>query len=345
MTRTTRENMKPTKTGPYRSPSDVCHTPRRSRKPTQHVCTRPSRTCGSIVLAGCFVAAMSSLSLADQTDPNGIKARRAPQSSATGTIGSRIAEAAATAPERSPGSAPLPHNDRVSQAPNQPRHTPGRFPSSAGLTQRLWESRVSAPDPNQDADAREELKDLIQKVRSLKFESNEVTPAFSSPIEPKPRAASTPAAPIAEAGPGMTAQRTPVTTPSAELSGSLRPATLEKLSGVLHDPANRVRDPLEMAELLFLSGHSIEAATFYERALALTASGDPAASEDRAWILFQLGNCLRETDMTRARDMYLKLVAEYPDSPWTELAAAHGRLITWYLTAKPQQLTSSGQSR
>jgi uncharacterized protein with HEPN domain len=41
--------------------------------------------------------------------------------------------------------------------------------------------------------------------------------------------------------------------------------------------------------------------------------------------------------MARAKDMYMKLVSEYPASPWTELAKAHGRLITWYQTAKPQQ--------
>jgi hypothetical protein len=116
----------------------------------------------------------------------------------------------------------------------------------------------------------------------------------------------------------------------------MAPSALKQLERLMLDP-NQVSDPLEMAELLFLGGRTAEAAVFYEKALASLASSDPMHSEDRAWILFQLGNCLRETDMARARDTYMKLVSQYPSSPWTELAKAHGRLITWYQSAKPEQ--------
>ena len=112
----------------------------------------------------------------------------------------------------------------------------------------------------------------------------------------------------------------------------------------MKDP-NEVHDPLEMAELLFLSGRQTEATVFYEKALALTQPNDPATESDRAWILFQLGNCLRQTDMARARDMYMRLVSEYPGSPWTELAKAHGRLITWYQNARPEQLMAPPKSQ
>ena len=75
-----------------------------------------------------------------------------------------------------------------------------------------------------------------------------------------------------------------------------------------------------------------------EKALARTLPNDSSMENDRAWILFQLGNCLRQTDMTKARDMYMKLISQYPSSPWTELAKVHGRLISWYQSAKPEQL-------
>ena len=74
-----------------------------------------------------------------------------------------------------------------------------------------------------------------------------------------------------------------------------------------------------------------------------SAAVDPSYDADRAWILFQLGNCLRETDSAKAQEAYMKLVSEYPDSPWTELAKAHGRLLTWYQKSRPGQVATSPQ--
>ena len=74
-------------------------------------------------------------------------------------------------------------------------------------------------------------------------------------------------------------------------------------------------------------------------------AGDAASGADRAWILFQLGNCLRETDIAKAQDAYMKLIAEYPDSPWTEMAQASGRLLTWYQSTRPDQLMARPSRR
>lgn len=106
----------------------------------------------------------------------------------------------------------------------------------------------------------------------------------------------------------------------------------------LQENPSRVRDPLEVAELLFLSGRAADAACFYEEALRRIPAGDAGTAADRAWILFQLGNSRRETDVAKAQDTYAKLIAEYPDSPWTEMARASDRLLTWYQTTKPEQL-------
>jgi tetratricopeptide (TPR) repeat protein len=216
--------------------------------------------------------------------------------------------------------------------------------SNSALTRRLWESRIATPDPSEDTDERQNLRNLIEKVRSLKFEGNQVTPSFSSPTDVPPRAGYSRSNDVVATTPSATAPSALTTTSTVESAGPSRPAPLEDLGGRLHD-TDYVRNPLEVAELLFLSGRPVEAIGFYEKALARTARADAATSEDRAWILFQLGNCLRETDMTRARDAYIKLVAEHPTSPWTELAKAHGRLITWYLAAKPDQLMSPGPSQ
>ncbi|MBN1359550.1 MAG: tetratricopeptide repeat protein [Sedimentisphaerales bacterium] len=216
---------------------------------------------------------------------------------------------------------------------------------SAELTRRLWESRIAIPDSNEGVEARDDLKSLIQKVRSLKFESNEVTPSFSVPAEKALHIQPGQAHSISEDQAAMPAPPIPSPmTSQAEPAGAARPVTRETLDGLLQDPEH-VRDPLEVAELLFLSGHPTEAVPFYEKALTRTVRKDATTSADRAWIQFQLGNCLRETDMVRAREAYQKLITEHPESPWTELARAHGRLITWYLTARPEQLVSPTPSQ
>jgi hypothetical protein len=205
---------------------------------------------------------------------------------------------------------------------------------SRELARRLWETRISLPESGVDAQAKSNLRNLIQQVRSLQFEDNEVTPSFSgteqteSTVDPNRTPVQQP-------------RSVPTPTPTADLEiaspGSLRPATLDHLEQVAQTP-EQVSNPLEVAELLFISGYTVEAIPFYESALARTSRTDESTRSDRAWILFQLANCLRETDMTRARDTYQKLVAEHADSPWGELARARGRIITWYLTSKPEQL-------
>lgn len=243
----------------------------------------------------------------------------------------------AVTPEYSSSDADYAVTGLLSRTTTQTDEIDDEIPWGAGLTRRLWENRMSAPDPNEDADSRAALNDLIYKVRSVRFEGDEAGPAFSAPADPTAPVRSTPpAAPLQRPQPSVP-EPMPIPSRQTEPDTPLAPAALARLGDVLSDPS-QVRDPLEMAELLFLSGRQTEATVFYERALALTVPNNPSTENDRAWILFQLGNCLRETDMTRARDMYMKLVSEYPGSPWTELAKAHGRLITWYQSARPQQL-------
>jgi len=205
------------------------------------------------------------------------------------------------------------------------------------LARRLWQNRISAPDPDEDADTRLALQNLINRVGSIRFSGGDGEPRSSTPTTAPTAQTTRPATtPVIDTTPQPTRPLPTVTAPVTQSPPALAPATLERLESLLQDP-NQVDNPLDMAELLFLSGRPAKAAIFYERALARLTSGEPSQDEDRAWILFQLGNCLRETDMAKAKASYMKLISQYPGSPWTELAKAHGRLITWYQGANPQQ--------
>lgn len=209
------------------------------------------------------------------------------------------------------------------------------------LARELWSGRVTAPDPNDDVTTSLTLKRLIRQIQSVKFEDKRPAPAFTRPVEPQ-----TPPEPSA-VQPTKEVKAQPIRPATATVeNGETQPLPSNKtqrvLEGLLQD-AGRIHDPLEMAELLFLNGRPTEATPFYQKALEHTAPGDPATDQDRAWILFQLGNCLRETDLAQAQDAYVKLISEYPDSPWTELAKAHGRLLSWYREARPQELLASRQ--
>lgn len=220
-------------------------------------------------------------------------------------------------------------------APPEPQATHDGLHLSRGLTRRLWESRISAPDPNEEGETKAALDRLIQQVRAVRFAPKDRTPTFSAPPAPKPVAEPN------EMQPMPTPMAARITEPGGTAvtqTDATFPSDVEKrLQELVQDP-NHITEPLETAELLFLSNRRVEAAAFYRRALELADVKGTAAPEDRAWILFQLANCLRETDMTQAADTYTKLGTEYPDSSWSELAKAHGRLISWYQRARPHDL-------
>jgi hypothetical protein len=209
------------------------------------------------------------------------------------------------------------------------------------LARKLWSSRIIAPDPNDDVTASLALKRLIRQVQSVKFEDKKPAPTFTPPVAPQTPPEPTIVQPAREVEAPAIRPAT-AAAESSETQPLLPNKTQKVLEGLLQD-TGRIHDPLEMAELLFLNGRPTEAAPFYQRALEHTAPGNPATNQDRAWILFQLGNCLRETDLAQAQDTYVKLISEYPDSPWTELAKAHGRLLSWYREARPQELLASRQ--
>jgi len=202
----------------------------------------------------------------------------------------------------------------------------------------LWSSRIAAPDASAEAESSLALKRLIRQVHSLTTGEKKPAQLPELAAQPAPKAQPPAPAPISTDAPSIEPTETPtVAAAPAETTPKLSLVTQKTLDALRKEPS-RVQDPLEVAELLFLSGRPADATPFYEEALRHTRAGDAACASDRAWILFQLGNCLRETDMVKAQEAYVRLIAEYPDSPWTEMARAGGRYLTWYQSTRPDQL-------
>jgi tetratricopeptide (TPR) repeat protein len=230
-----------------------------------------------------------------------------------------------------------------------------------------------------------ELQRLIKQIRSYKFEINSPTLESGKTIEPaltnEPNSRQTSLSSMDNASGSVKTKdlgdgsSTLESHPQAfdklmrdatfeAVTLSYQPVseqTLEMLENLAQSDTatDQLRNPLQLAEILFLSGHHKQAAIFYQHALSRrdpndvtpakggfwawpSLTGDPvhglALAQDRAWILFQIGNCLREDDVHKARQMYRQLIKEYPNCPWADLAKNREFLIDWFLVDKPREL-------
>ena len=198
---------------------------------------------------------------------------------------------------------------------------------------QLLRAEMSVAYNQNDTKSKDQLQKLIDQIRSVEFEPQKRTPEpVIVPEQP----------PAVE--PNETAPQVPVRKEQAEQAVELEPqhgpiaeTTLQMLQTLAKNPEKLV-NPLELGEILFVSGNLKEAAMFYSEALKRKDPNDAGASSERAWILFQIGNCLRNDDMPAAAKMYQQLLTEYPNSPWAPLATARNNLIAWYLKDEPLKL-------
>ena len=98
-------------------------------------------------------------------------------------------------------------------------------------------------------------------------------------------------------------------------------------------------DPMLLADALFADGQLSEACEFYDLA---HGRGDDASA---AWALFQMGNCLRDSDAAAAARLYRRVQNEHGSSPWAGIAARQLQLIDWRLQAAPRSvIKQAGQA-
>jgi len=201
--------------------------------------------------------------------------------------------------------------------------------TNKNLTHQLWLARITIPKIESDEKNKEELQKIIDQISSVEFKPHHKTSQPFIIVEPPLTAE--PQKPSDTGVPQKGIKPKPPYEPITD-------QTLQIIRNLSQHP-DRMNNPFELAEVLFLSGHLKEAAPLYAEALNRKDPNETASANDRAWILLQIANCLRNDDPPTAAKMYKQLIADYPESPWTDLARAQEELIKWYQKDNPKDLT------
>jgi tetratricopeptide (TPR) repeat protein len=199
----------------------------------------------------------------------------------------------------------------------------------------LLRAEIEPPKGRPDGESKDRLKHMIEQVRSIRFQSDEQGGDISASREALP--ASEPNQPLLAAQLPDIERVDQVT--KEQPHGGVTDRTLEILRGLLQHP-DKLRDPLDIGEILFSSGNTKDAVPFYREALKRADPNDVSLLRDRAWIMLQTGNCLWDDDPAAAARVYKQLLVEQPNSAWAELAQAQIELIAWRLKENPDELIS-----
>lgn len=107
---------------------------------------------------------------------------------------------------------------------------------------------------------------------------------------------------------------------------------------VLPENTSDIVDMFELAESLFHIGDKVKALKYYRKAFETSLPVTKNANPKRAWILFQIGNCLYNVDNLEAIKIYDQLIVEHPGSDWTNCARTKKQVLKWLLVEKPMTL-------
>jgi len=217
---------------------------------------------------------------------------------------------------------------------------------------QLQRARISYPVETENSKSKNELYRLAEKIRSVRFEpKNKPAPPMAI-LEPEPK--TEPNEPVPDKTPPEEEkeeeQKTePQPQPDIDQLEQSKLAfepisseTLQMLESISQHPEN-LKNPLELAEILYHNGHLKEAAICYQLALSRITQDNTNQPLAKPWILFQIGNCLRNDQPSVAVQMYKQLITEYPNLPWVDLAKTRAKFIDWYQQENPESFIQEKQ--
>lgn len=203
------------------------------------------------------------------------------------------------------------------------------------LARQVWQARMSTSKEEPDDAGKDELQKLIQKVGSMQLKPRVSAPKPEAGVEPAPKAEPNETAPVTAPLPEPTVEKVEIKLPE----GFVSEQTVQLFNGQLQPPES-LKNPFEMAEILYSSGRLKEAALCYQEAVNRFRAEDPDPLQNKAWALLQWGNCLRKENPQAAMEKYKRVVAECPGSLWAGLASAQSDFVEWYLKEQPKTLVN-----
>jgi tetratricopeptide (TPR) repeat protein len=215
---------------------------------------------------------------------------------------------------------------------------------------KTWRDRVSAARAtDKDTESQKKLQETLNRLRAVRFadpqrsETQITAPSGNSPVaDVPPQTQDNKPIIIVRTSEPRKLPDSPNSVP--EGSSGLTRQTAEALTLLAQSP-EKILNPEAMADILFQSKTFPQAALYYEESLKRLNKKTMAPSEDKAWLLFQIGNSLQESDPEKAMIMYKQLISEHPHSLWAELVRIKGQCITWELREKPKALISEIKER
>jgi len=209
------------------------------------------------------------------------------------------------------------------------------------LIPQLQQARISIYQAEKDSKNKSELKQMVEQIRSVLFNLRKQPTKSITVTELAP--ANEPNEASFDTKTHEEPEKIPI---KPEPENLIKPGCQYELVSehtlqILENPTQKpdqLKNPFELAEVLFLSGHAKKARMFYQEALNRKDPNDLGSAQERAWILFQIGNCLRNDDLQSAKNTYRQLISEYPDNLWTDVAKVQEKLIDWNLKDKPDML-------
>lgn len=200
---------------------------------------------------------------------------------------------------------------------------------SEAAKRQILQDRITSLEQGIDDESKNELRKMLEQIRLVEFRTAEKS-AESVKVTKKVIADDPNEAKSAQQG--LEKQASEKSRPQIEqsrLEGVLSEQTLQIFNDVSGD-LSQLENPVELAEILYLGGRLKEAGIVYRQAISRIDSEGADAFGDRAWILFQLGNCLRDEDFVEARKFYREVISRYPECPWVDLAKAEDELLGWF---------------
>ena len=192
------------------------------------------------------------------------------------------------------------------------------------LREKLKDSSIKSLPDGGSSKINSKLQDVLAQLRSLSLPEEGIAENQDTNPLPKPKEVVTKPEIKSEVA---------ETVESVSLPEEKQPAVL------LPEDTSEIVNMFELAESLFHIGDKANALKYYRKALEKSFPVGKDLNPKRAWILFQIGNCLYNVDNLEAVKIFEQLLLEHPNSDWANCARTKKQVLKWLIVEKPMTHT------